>query len=215
MAYDLFNPPPENYADSFIHGDISQHSIGPDIDGLAYVAGFISREEETTLLQAISDAVWLADLKRRVQHYGYQYDYKRRSLDQSMYIGSIPNWASLIAERIVHQGLMSQMPDQVIVNEYLPGQGISDHVDCEPCFDDTIVSLSLGSSCIMEFKKLTDRSVKKLVYLEPRSLVVLKGDSRYGWTHGIPARDKDPWQGRRIPRKTRVSLTYRKVILSS
>jgi len=215
MAYDLFNPPPENYADNFIRGEISQHSIGPDIDGLAYVAGFISREEETTLLQAISDAVWLADLKRRVQHYGYKYDYKRRSLDHSMYIGSIPNWASLIAERIVHQGLMSQMPDQVIVNEYLPGQGISDHVDCEPCFDDTIVSLSLGSSCIMEFKKLTDRSVKKLVYLEPRSLVVLKGDSRYGWTHGIPARDKDTWQGRRIPRKTRVSLTYRKVILSS
>jgi alkylated DNA repair dioxygenase AlkB len=213
MQYDLFNPVPENHSEMTSQGEMSINSVGPEIEGLSYINCFISREEETALLESIEGSVWLTDLKRRVQHYGYKYDYKRRSLDHSMYIGTIPNWAAEIAERIVQQGLMSVIPDQVIVNEYLPGQGISDHVDCEPCFDDTIISLSLGSGCIMEFKKLSDKGEKKVIYLAPCSLVVLKGDSRYGWTHGIPAREKDKWHARSIPRKRRLSLTYRKVIL--
>jgi alkylated DNA repair dioxygenase AlkB len=215
MPYDLFNPLPDNSSEISSADDISATSVGPDIEGLSYIREFITREEEANLLESIDASHWLTDLKRRVQHYGYKYDYKRRSLDHSMYIGAIPNWAASIAERIVQHSLMRAMPDQVIVNEYLPGQGISDHVDCEPCFDDTIISLSLASGCIMEFKKLTDKGLKKVVYLAPRSLVVLKGESRYGWTHGIPAREKDKWHGRSIPRKRRVSLTYRKVILEN
>ena len=52
------------------------------------------------------------------------------------------------------------------------------------------------------------------VFLEPRSLVVLKGEARYGWMHGIPARKNDDVSGRTVRRSRRVSLTFRKVILS-
>ena len=46
------------------------------------------------------------------------------------------------------------MPDQLIVNEYQPGQGISAHIDCEPCFKNTIVTVSLGSVYEMDFISL-------------------------------------------------------------
>ena len=108
---------------------------------------------------------------------------------------------------------MKKTPDQVIVNEYLPGQGIADHIDCEPCFEDTIISLSLGSRCIMDLKNKNNKNEKQEILLEPRSLIVIADEARYNWTHGIPAREKDKWMGRYIPRRTRVSLTFRKVIL--
>jgi alkylated DNA repair dioxygenase AlkB len=55
------------------------------------------------------------------------------------------------------RGLMPRVADQGIVNEYEPGQGIAPHVDCVPCFADTIASLTLGSSCLMEFTKVKTR----------------------------------------------------------
>ncbi len=183
------------------------------IKGLNYVADFISDNEHTEVWEAINKEIWLDDLKRRVQHYGYKYDYKRRSLNYSMYIGHIPEWTNFIAERFVSKGHMKQLPDQLIVNEYLPGQGIADHIDCEPCFEDTVISLSLGSPCIMEFKNKNEKRDKHEVLLEPKSLVVITDEARYNWTHGIPAREKDKWLDKTIYRKTRISLTFRKVIL--
>jgi alkylated DNA repair dioxygenase AlkB len=184
------------------------------IKGLSYIPDFISESEQNELWTAVNKEKWLEDLKRRVQHYGYKYDYKKRSLDYSMYIGSIPQWTKFVAERIVTSGFMKNLPDQVIVNEYLPGQGISDHIDCEPCFEDTIISLSLGSPCIMNFKNKDDKRDKYDILLEPRSLVVLTDEARYNWTHGIPAREKDKWMGNTIYRKPRISLTYRRVIIN-
>ncbi len=43
--------------------------------------------------------------------------------------------------------------DQLIVNEYQPGQGISPHIDNKTLFSDIIVSLSLGSNAVMIFEK--------------------------------------------------------------
>ena len=184
------------------------------IEGLQYVENFISDEEHNELLSAINKSVWLSDLKRRVQHYGYKYDYKKRSLNYSMYLGDMPEWIEKISNKIVCGGYIDTLPDQVIINEYKPGQGIADHIDCEPCFKDTIISLSLASSCIMEFKNKNDKTQKHELLLQPKSLIVIKGESRYGWTHGIPAREKDKWQDKIINRATRVSLTFRKVILA-
>ena len=108
---------------------------------------------------------------------------------------------------------MPEVADQVIVNEYLPGQGISAHIDCEPCFKDTIVSMSLASNCIMYFTNESDRTLKIPVLLEPRSIVVLTRQARYEWMHSITARRYDEWEGIRLERGRRVSLTFRKVIV--
>jgi len=94
---------------------------------------------------------WLHDLERRVQHYGFRYDYRSRSVDLAMRLGELPAWAAEVAGLLLERGLAFRMPDQVIVNEYEQGQGISNHIDCEPCFDGNIVSVSLGSVCVMNF----------------------------------------------------------------
>ena len=182
------------------------------IAGLSYAPDFISAAQEATLLQMIDAQPWLTDLKRRVQHYGYKYDYKARGITQDLRIGAIPDWLSGLCDGLHARGYFTQTPDQVIINEYLPGQGITPHIDCVPCFGETIASLSLGSQCVMEFTH-AKTGEKQQQLLEPRSLVVLSGESRYDWQHSIPQRKSDMWGGEKLMRGRRISLTFRTVIL--
>ena len=184
------------------------------ISGLKYVTDYLSPAQHDSLLAAIDQAPWLNDLKRRVQHYGFKYDYKFRRIDLSMKIGELPAWALEIAMDLFEKQFFQELPDQLIVNEYLPGQGIAPHIDCQPCFENTIASISLGSACVMDFAHPI-RKEKIPILLEPRSLVVLQGDSRYFWTHGIAGRKTDVFEGKVFLRQRRVSLTFRKTILQA
>jgi alkylated DNA repair dioxygenase AlkB len=179
----------------------------PDISCLQYLPDHITADEERTLVEIIDQQPWLSDLKRRVQHYGYKYDYKARTVTADSYLGPLPDWLMPVVQKLPFKP--DQVPDQTIVNEYLPGQGISAHVDCVPCFGDTIASLSLGSGAVMQF---TNGQEKHDFYLDPRSLIILSGPVRYEWTHAIPARKSDVVDGFKIERGRRVSLTFRTVI---
>ena len=184
--------------------EIEEETI-PNIPGLTYIPDFITQDEESALINNIDEQPWLNDLKRRVQHYGYKYDYKARAVTDDAYLGTLPEWIDPVGQKIPFQ------PDQVIVNEYMPGQGISAHIDCVPCFGDTVASLSLGSGAVMQF---TNGSERQELYLKPRSLVVLSGEVRYKWTHAIPARKSDVVDGFKIERGRRVSLTFRTMIIN-
>lgn len=172
---------------------------------------FVTDTEAVQLLASIDSCPWLDDLRRRVQHYGYRYDYRARRITDDAYLGALPEWLAGLAARIYGEGIFAKKPDQVIVNEYLPGQGIAAHVDCEPCFGDTIASLSLGSSCVMEFTEL-DGSRRLSATLHTNSLLILRGDARYGWKHGIPARRSDIIGTAQCPRERRISATFRTVV---
>ncbi len=184
------------------------------IEGLVYIPEYITQEEHNFLWQNVNAEKWLDDLKRRVQHYGYKYNYKARFIDYTMKIGELPSWVLPFSEKLKDDNLMKNLPDQLIINEYLAGQGIANHVDCEPCFGDTIVSLSLGSTCVMDFiNKNTKEKIE--VLLEPRSLVVLKEAARYHWTHGIQGKKSDFFNNQKHERNTRISLTFRNVIVNT
>src|SRR5262249_27603509 len=144
---------------------------GTPIPGLRYLPDFITPQQHDALLRHINAQPWLTELRRRVQHYGWRYDYKARAVDVSMRLGPLPDWALDIIRLIRERGLTDEEPDQVIVNEYEPGQGIAPHVDCVPCFTGTILSLTLGSACVLDFKHKKTRQAVPLL-LEPRSLVV-------------------------------------------
>ena len=49
--------------------------------------------------------------------------------------------------------------------------------------------------------------------LESGSLVVLSGEARHNWTHGIAQRKTDNFKGVKTNRRLRISMTFRKVIL--
>ena len=147
-------------------------AVAPPVPGLAYVADYLSPDEHDRLVATVDRQPWLTGLRRRVQHYGYRYDYKARKVARDFYLGPLPGWAAEIALRLHREGWFPTPPDQLIVNEYRPGQGISRHVDCVPCFGPTVVSLSLGSTCVME---LAEAKTKRKVplFLAPRSAIVL------------------------------------------
>ncbi|NRG17338.1 alpha-ketoglutarate-dependent dioxygenase AlkB [Rhizobiales bacterium] len=177
-----------------------------------YLPNHINCDGQKSLMERIDAAPWRSDLRRRVQHYGYRYDYKARRVTRDSYLGPLPDWLTPLCERLANDGHFATPPDQVIVNEYLPGQGIAPHVDCEPCFGETVASLSLGSGCVMDFTNVeTGEALSH--YLEPRSLLVLSGEARYRWRHAIASRKSDPGPNGRVARGRRVSLTFRTVLL--
>ena len=177
------------------------------ISGLIYLPEYISDPHHDWLTEQIDQQEWDTGMKRRVQHYGYRYDYKARKVTPDMYLGELPAWLDRIAKQLYLDGLIDAVPDQVIINEYKPGQGIAAHIDCEPCFGHRVFSLSLGGAAIMEFSQPSKETVELL--LEPRSLVMIYGDARYNWKHAIPARKSDNGQAR----TRRISLTFRKVTI--
>lgn len=188
---------------------LEHHSARPH--DLRYLPDFISQTEERELLAHIDAQPWLIDLKRRVQHYGWRYDYTARRVSNDAYLGQLPEWLAVYAQRLVDEGLFDEAADQVIVNEYQPGQGIAPHIDCVPCFGGKIASVSIGSSCMMDFTH-TASGEKASQWLEPRSLLLFSGEARYQWKHGIAARKSDVVNGRRISRSRRLSLTFRTVV---
>jgi alkylated DNA repair dioxygenase AlkB len=190
----------------------NQYNI-PIILGLKYIPDYITENEQAELLELIDRQIWMETLKRRVQHYGYKYDYKKRGLDSSLYLGSLPNWILKIADKLYESKLTEKITDQVIINEYMPVQGIADHIDCPSCFDKTIISLSLGSTCVMNFTHV--KTLEKIpILLYPKSLIILQEDARYEWKHGIAPRKKDKYAGQDFIRTRRVSMTFRNIILN-
>ena len=181
-----------------------------EVPGLTYVPDYLNPTEQQRLVNETDRQTWRCDLQRRVQHYCYRYDYTRRNVDTSMYLGPLPEWVAPFIERLTQEGYISQYPDQMIINEYQPGQGIAAHIDCKPCFGNTVLSISLGSSCVMEF---THGGTKQPILLQPGSLTVMTEAARNKWKHGIPARKSDVHNGQKHIRQRRLSLTFRTVLL--
>lgn len=193
--------------------------------GLRLTPDYLAPDAAATLLGQIDAAPWSSALRRRVQHYGFAYDYRRRGAAAPVPLGPPPGWLSPLCARLVLEGTFAAPPDQVIVNEYLPGQGIAPHIDRTDLFGETIASLSLGGACVMRFEAVAGDGPGGLdLPLPPRSLLVMRGEARKAWRHGIAARKSDPISasgpasgpaagpGGRIPRTRRVSITFRTLL---
>ena len=91
-------------------------------DGARLVPDIVTEAEERRILLRISQAPWLTDLSRRVQHYGFRYDYRNRSSGRSAPAPAFPRWAEAIADRLLPlTTCFADMPVTVIVLEPAPG----------------------------------------------------------------------------------------------
>jgi len=178
------------------------------IPGLKYIPNFVSSEESAELVRQIDACHWSTEIRRRVQQYGYHFIYQTGKLNPNK-LGELPVFCDSMISRL-RDNYFPYTPDQMIINEYQPGQGINPHVDNRDYFDEYVASISLLSPCVMEFRNIHTMENKPLL-LEPNSLVVLTGVARYEWTHGIRQIDRDVYHGVVIPRERRISLTFRKV----
>lgn len=178
------------------------------IPGLTFIPHYIGEPEFFPLLKFIDEQPWSSALQRRTQHYGYRYDYTKKTVDRSMYLGPLPPLLDKLASEFVEEGFFLDKPEQAIVNEYKPGQGIAAHTDCVPCFGPVVASVSLISGIEMQFNNWRSGEVQKL-HLMPNSLLVLSGEARYKWGHAIIPRHSDG----AYARFRRISVTFRTMLL--
>ena len=182
------------------------------IPGLKFWEGFLTPEEQDECVKQVDAAkeMWREDLRRRVQHYGWLYDYKARAITPDMHVGPLPDWLARLAKKLYDQTeLFEQVPEQVIVNEYKPGQGIATHTD-HPGFGPTVCTISLLDDWEMDFSE--NWKDKSPALLQRGSCVLMTDEARHVWQHGIAPRKSElaPW-GRR-DRNRRLSLTFRTVL---
>jgi alkylated DNA repair dioxygenase AlkB len=175
------------------------------IQGLSYRANEISEENEQWLLRELDEkGQWISITNspnsRRVQHYGFLYDYRSGRITEPA--TAIPSEFFEIFPLAKELGM-----NQVIINEYYPGQGISAHTDSK-AYGDTILCYTIGSGATMRFTKGSD---KVDVYVAPRSVYIMEGESRYDWKHEMVARKSDIVDGKKIQRGRRISITFRSV----
>lgn len=176
--------------------------------GLELIEDFISPSQELELVEVIDSSEWSTALKRRVQHYGWRYDYKARGVASRDYLGPLPSWAEDLAQKLFDRGLFPEVPDQVIVNNYDGPQGISKHIDCPECFRGPVVTVSLLETWDMIFtRKVAGETLKFVQPLPRRSVALLSGEARSRWLHEIPERQKE----HKKARVRRISVTFRKV----
>lgn len=125
-------------------------------------------------------------------------------------------------------------PNHVLINEYLPGQGISAHKDGS-AYHPVVCTVSLDASlCLDIYGSKEDGTIEDeprgRILQEPRSLLITTSDLYTEYLHGIAEVTEDinlgpttisNWDLLRSPneiisgilaRQTRTSLTYRDVI---
>ncbi|KAK6154196.1 hypothetical protein DH2020_013835 [Rehmannia glutinosa] len=181
-----------------IFGDTHTWEPITEINGLWICRGFLSADQQSSLLSALQKEGYLADA----------------SHNQAMRFGDLPPWANelsyIICENVLLGGFSSEsmnlmtsdngkksclfpaellrrepLFDQFIVNIYQPGEGICAHVDLLR-FEDGIAIISLESSCVMHFSSVAEAnhhleevnkefvpSAKIPVLLTPGSLILM------------------------------------------
>lgn len=178
------------------------------VPGLFLYPDFIDEATEIRLLEEIDNQIWIIDYKRRLQYYGYRNELDK-PYDLIAFPVEMPPLIQQLSEQIVEQNIVLHQPDQVIINEYTPGEGIKPHKD-RNYFDNQICGVNLGSGCIMRFIRGKNLEVID-VEIPRRSLYVMQDEARLKWKHAIPPRKKDVVDGQIKHRERRVSITYRKV----
>lgn len=189
--------------------------MNTNVDGLYYIPNYLTEEEHYNILQFFKNSdEWkhINNYKnsRRVIHYGYNYAYNRSGIKK---IGKIPKFfIDLVnTERInnaIGFNLINSDMEQLIINEYKPGQGIANHIDNTKFFGPIILCLSVGSEIEIEF---SNGNIKKNLCIEPKSLYIMTKDARYKWKHGIAKKIYNYNKDKLVKRSIRYSLTFRTI----
>lgn len=175
------------------------------IEGLWYIENYLSEDELNMIKNKINEEIDLVPItkssaSRKVAHYGYYYLYDRSGLKEAP---KIPNYLEsfVLPERInklVNEDLVNVPFEQLIINEYLPGQQIAFHIDHVKQFGPMIACITVGQSVPIKFKY---GSVEKIINVKEGSMYIMTEDARYKWQHSL----------RNATTNNRYSLTYRTI----
>lgn len=194
------------------------------IPGLTYIDEFITSELETSLLSGCHrhPKAWKTLNNRTLQNWGGLPHIK------GMLPTGMPDFLHPLLSRLTAEEIFPSKtrPNHVLVNRYMPGQGIDAHVD-GPAYQPTAAIISLSAPIVMEFyERRTTTPENPLaeplgaLLLRRRSLLVLSEDAYHNVYHAIAERTSDQLNTSVInlrpdecntimQRQQRVSLTVR------
>jgi len=187
----------------------------PSVSGLFYCDHLsidqrgIARQLDSLPWKKVSDSA----NSRRVQQFGYVYNYAKRSIAEKT--DPIPPFLldlkKLLTDICIDMNIISDDYDfnQCLVNEYQAdlSHGISAHKD-DAAYGPVVAAFTIGSGAEMLFKR---GDAVESIYVKPDSLYIMSGDARDKWTHEMPGRKSDMVDGKKIPRGRRISVTFRNV----
>lgn len=200
------------------------------VPGCIVVEEFLSEEEEAEWQRGVlgeldpeqwEQAPWAQILSRRVQHYGFPFNYHTLLLDYGAVTPPVPRHCALALQRAAAFLDNPHMPiTQMTVNEYEKGQGIAGHVDSKACFGPAVIIISCAAGITMTLQKRVEPSKscplpkgsRKHLWLSPRSLLILQREARFDWSHAIATRFRDQVDGRMVERGKRLSFTFRQAL---
>ncbi|CAG9562789.1 unnamed protein product [Danaus chrysippus] len=170
---------------------IDKHKIINAEPTACYVSEFITPDEEKYILNNIYAAPkpkWTQLSNRRLQNWG------GIPHNKGMIAEDITGWLQTYLDKIHSLNLMEgNKPNHVLVNEYLPEQGILPHLDGF-LFYPTITTISVGSHTVLKFFEPSDNDSLNHVFsllLEPRSLLILQDEMFKRYLHGIEEVNED------------------------
>lgn len=114
--------------------------------------------------------------RNSIKRFGSDAPYKTNMISDT-----IPDHFGFLANRLVEKKLLNTVPISVTVNEYLPGQGITAHIDSKTS-GPIITILSLLSDATMIFQR---RKEKHIIEIPARSIIQMRNEIRDLWTHAI------------------------------
>ncbi|KAK1412011.1 hypothetical protein QVD17_32932 [Tagetes erecta] len=127
--------------------DVNKFKLG-SVPTVFYIPDFISISDQNTLLNHIYAAPvskWKVLKNRRLQNWG-GIVHEKGLLPQDL-----PPWLTKITGKIRDEtSLFPSAINHVLINEYLPNQGIMPHQD-GPAYFPVVAILSLGSPVVMDF----------------------------------------------------------------
>jgi len=186
----------------------------PGVDGLRILPNFITDETESAIVEFLQRCEPDRSLQRATWHFGRRYDYSDSLVTRSVDVPAIPDILRTLGESMVQRGAFTEVPTQVIVNEYVANatrkDGIASHRDRADCFGPVVATISLLESWMMRFTHGPDEAVD--VVLPRLSCAILSGPARYEWQHAIQPRQYDRVGGVRVRRNRRVSVTFRTIV---
>ena len=174
------------------HDHPDHQGDGLDFPGIFLMPEFVSEEEESVIEQEIYKTSFIdSQSGRRKQDYGPKVNFKRKKVKADVFTG-LPPFSEKLFQRMKQiEVLCDFIPVEQCHLEYTPerGSAIDPHFDDFWLWGDRLVTINLLSDTFLYFTCDEHPDIEVKVLMPQRCLIVVSGEARQKWKHGIHRSD--------------------------